>query len=318
MRTTENRYYDLEVFGGQCCLNPNKIAEVKTMAEIQVPDGKGGIQRALSAVRWVGAKSRTELQLTEKGKGMGMDFDVIWQALLTGSTEEVPPSVLLAEEFVKEMNMGIVTEIMIPHIQLPFYEGRIPKGMLLAWNPSNDQLGWHVSEMAVIAERNNWRVGLKHGKWLGKPYEDAIRPGNEDITSMESTWHGLYSYVKPFLPDKNIVFIHRGVDIPEKGEYRNALVHEAIKRLAKKFPASKRGLDPSHSFGSKLRDQIMEGTIEAMKMKVGNEYLYNTILVESGTSETDTGQHLLVDELEIMLKEISKFRRLRGPLLSSE
>ncbi|MBI2337786.1 hypothetical protein HYU95_01250 [Candidatus Daviesbacteria bacterium] len=317
MRTLENRTYDLEIIAGKCSFNLNHLDEEYKMAEIQVPDGKGGMMQALSAERMVGTKSRTGLSLTEEGKteGMGTDADIILRALITGSVEEVPPSISFAERFVKEMKMGVAAEIMTPHIQLPLYEGRIPKGMFMPWNPSNDQLGWHITEMAVAAGRNKWMLGLKHGKWLGTTYEEATSPGNENITSMESTWHGLRSYAVPFLSDENIVFIHRGVDVPEKGKYRNRFVHEAVQRVAKMFPKNRRGFDPNHGFGPKLRDEIMEGTIEAAKMKVNNrdEYLYNLLLIEVGTSETDSGQHLTVDELGILVREISKFRKLRGP-----
>lgn len=315
MRGLESRQYGLEIIAGQCSVSREHLDELYEMSEIQVSDGRGGM-RALSAVRFVGLKSRTELNLT--GKGMGMDYSVVMQALEKGFVEEVPPSVSLAEKFVKETGMGIAAEIMVPGIQLPCYEGRIPKGQFLPWNPSNDQLGWSVSQMAAIAGRNNWTVGLKHGKWLGKPYEDVTRPDSEIITSMESTWHGLATYARAFLKDDNIVFIHRGVDVSEKGEYRNALIHEAVRRLARKFPHMRRYLDPSHSFGPKLRDQIVKETVEAMRMMVGNEYLYSGILIEAGTSETDTEQHITVDELGILVKEISKFRNLRGPFLPTE
>lgn len=317
MRVLETKEYDLEINAGPCSVsskNPGKsLAELHAMAEIQVPDGKGGMKRALSAGRFIGLKSRTEYNPT--GEGMGMDFEVVEQAIISGSVEDVPPSVLLAEQFVREAKIGVAAEIMIPGIQLPFYEGRIPKGMLLPWNPSNNQLGWTIREMAAIAGRNNWTLGLKNGKWLGAPLEDVSKPDSEIITSMEKTWLGLASYAEAA---NDIVFIHRGVDVPGKGENRNALTHEVVRRLARLRPNVGRWLDPSHSLGDKLRDVIIERTIEAMWMKVGNgsdEFLYTGILIEAGSSETDTGQHISVNELEILAKELSKFRRLRGPLV---
>ncbi len=311
MRETENGPHDLEVIAGHCSVNPERLAELYEMSEIQVSDGRGGTQRALSAVRFVGLKSRTECNPT--GEGMGIDFPVIEQAIMFGSSEEVPPSVLLAQQFVNETGMGIAAEIMLPGVQMPFYEGRIPKGQLLPWNPSTDQLGWSVRQMAHIASRNNWTVGLKNGKWLGEPLEQVNQPNSETITSMEKTWLGLATFAAA--SKCNVVFIHRGVDVPEKGNHRNALVHEVVKRLAKKAPEAGRYFDPSHSLGPKLRDDIVRTTIEAMKMTVGNEFLYTGILIETGTSVTDTKQHITVGELRLMLGEISKFRKLGGPFL---
>ena len=71
--------------------------------------------------------------------------------------------------------------------------------------------------------------------------------------------------------------------------------------------------DPSHSYGPKLRDQIVEGTIEAMAMRDGQDFLYNGILIETGTSKTDTNQHISLEELEAMTKELGTFRNLRTP-----
>lgn len=311
MRETENGHHDLEVIAGHCSVNPESLAELYEMSEIQVSDGRGGTQRALSAVRFVGLKSRTEYNPT--GEGMGIDFPVIEQAIMFGSSDEIPPSVLLSQQFVQETSMGVAAEIMLPDIQLPFYENRIPRGQFFPWNPSVNQSGWSVRQMAHIASRNNWTVGLKNGKWLGEPLEQVIQPDSETITSMEKTWQGLATFAAA--SKCKVAFIHRGVDIPEKGEHRNALVHEVAKRLAKKVPHAGRYFDPSHSLGPKLRDGIVRSTIETMRMTIGNEFLYTGILIETGTSATDTYQHITVDELRTMLKEISKFRKLGGPFL---
>lgn len=311
MHETENGQHDLEVIAGHCSFNPEYLNELYSMAEIQVSDGRGGMERALSAERIVGLKSRTNYNAS--GEGMGIDFRVIEQAIMSGSSEELPPSVIFAQNFVREANMGVATEIMLPDIQLPFYEGRIPKGQLFPWNPSINQLGWSMRQMAQIASRNNWTVGVKNGKWLGEPFKEVNQENSQTETSMEKAWFGLASFAKA--SKCNMAFIHRGVDVPEKDEHRNALVHEVVKRLAKKVPGAGRFFDPSHSLGSKLRDKIVETTIEAMRMKVGNEFLYTGILIEAGTSETDTNQHISINELEFMLKEIGKFRRLGGPFL---
>ncbi len=314
MRKTENGSHALEVIAGHCSLNPEHIAELYELSELQVSDCRGGKQRALSAVRVVGLKSRTEYN--PSGEGMGIDFPVIEQAVLMGTTGEVPPSVLFAEQFVQDTGMGVAAEIMLPSIQLPFYEGRVPKGQFFPWNPSIDQLGWSVWQMACIASRNDWTVGLKNGKWLGETLDEAVGVGSETITSMEKTWVGLASFAAA--SKCSVAFIHRGVDVPEKGAHRNALVHEVVRRVAKKAPHAARYFDPSHSLGPKLRSEIVDTTIEAMRMTVGNEFLYTGILIETGTSTTDTGQHITVAELQHMLNEISKFRKLGGPFLPTE
>ena len=59
-----------------------------------------------------------------------------------------------------------------------------------------------------------------------------------------------------------------------------------------------------------MRDHIVEGTIEAMKMKDEDEnFLYDGILIEVGDSVTDTYQHITVQELKDMVTELSKFRK---------
>jgi hypothetical protein len=72
--------------------------------------------------------------------------------------------------------------------------------------------------------------------------------------------------------------------------------------------------DPSHSYGPSKRDEILEGTIKAMNMKLNDEeYLYDGILIEAGTSVTDTDQHVTIAELKDMVKALSKTRDLQGP-----
>jgi hypothetical protein len=48
-------------------------------------------------------------------------------------------------------------------------------------------------------------------------------------------------------------------------------------------------------------------------MKIDDKnYLYDGILIEAGNSETDTEQHITINELKILCKELSKFRELEG------
>lgn len=128
---------------------------------------------------------------------------------------------------------------------------------------------------------------------------------------MEKTWAGLASYTGKLVGDT--ILIHRGVDVPDKGNYRSFPVHQMALRtkLATKL---KLYFDPSHALGPKMRDEIVKATIEAMKMKISDqEYVYDGILVEVGTSVTDTLQHITLKELEYMLKELAKFRDLVSP-----
>ena len=128
---------------------------------------------------------------------------------------------------------------------------------------------------------------------------------------MEKTWAGLASYAGKLIGQT--VLIHRGVDAPDKGNYRSFPVHQMALRT-KLATKAQLYFDPSHALGPKMRDEIVAATIDAMKMKISDKaYLYDGILVEVGTSVTDTLQHITLKELEYMLKELSKFRDLTPP-----
>lgn len=127
---------------------------------------------------------------------------------------------------------------------------------------------------------------------------------------MEKTWLGIRTYV-PAIND--IIYIHRGVDVAEKGLYRNLPVHESAKKV-KALSGMKMYFDPSHTFGPKMKDKIVEGTLDAMKMMSSeDEYLYDGILIEAGTSQTDTAQHITHAELQNLMNELSKFRNITPP-----
>lgn len=301
--------YDLEIIAGHCSFQPENLAELYDLSEIQVSDAHGNQRRALSAVRFVGAKSRTEK--FESVSEMGLDAPIIEQAILTGKNSEPLPSVIFAQKFIQETGMGIASEIIAPHIQLPWYEKMINEKKFMPWNPSCDQLGWTIFQIATYAAKNNWTIGLKNGKWLGATFEEATRQLNPTVTSMENTWMGLATYAQK--TGSKIAFIHRGVDIPEKEKYRNIPVHRVVEHLAHSFPKAKRYFDPSHSLGEKLKDCIVDEIINVMKMKTGNDFLYNGLIVETGTSPTDTNQHISIEQTRYALNEVAKFRQLRGP-----
>jgi 3-deoxy-D-arabino-heptulosonate 7-phosphate (DAHP) synthase len=166
--------------------------------------------------------------------------------------------------------------------------------------------------MSAIAARNNWTIGLKNGKWFSEHFNFADEKINDKLSSMEKTWIGISKYIK----NNEFIFIMRGVDIENKGNFRNVPIHEAAKRV-KKMTGIKLFFDPSHSFGPKLRDNIVEGTIKAMSLRLDeNNYLYDGILIEVGTSETDKDQHITITELETLTQKLSSFRDLKAPSYS--
>lgn len=305
------KQYDLEIIAGPCSITPENTEEIiHEIAPIKTPDGKRGIY----GTRVVGLKSRTGM--TPDGKGMGIDYEMINEVFDMSRAERNKrklPSQLLAEKIVKETGMLIATEVMIPHLQLPFFENsEILKGNMMIWNPAVEQLGWNALEMSHYAIRNKWELGLKHGKFLGKEHlHVANHPDYVGETTLEKTIIGMTSFTNG--KQNDLIIIHRGVDVPGRGNYRNALVHEVMKRLKTKVPGCRMYFDPSHSFGPMMRDHIVSGIIEAMELKQNGGFLYDGILIEAGTSPTDTDQHITIAELHEVVQKLSKFRKLRAP-----
>ena len=185
----------------------------------------------------------------------------------------------------------------------------------MPWNPSVNQLGWEIDQMATFARKHGWHIGIKNGKWIGDHLQTADTADYKGKTTMEKTWAGLVKYVAEI--DHDIVLIHRGVDVPGKGNFRNAPVHHIAKRV-KKDSKVKLFFDPSHSYGSKMRDHIVTAVVDAMKMKISeDEFLYDGVLIETGTSSTDTEQHITIDELRTLTAELAKFRDLVSPETST-
>ncbi|MBP9691472.1 hypothetical protein KBD81_05340, partial [Candidatus Woesebacteria bacterium] len=132
-------------------------------------------------------------------------------------------------------------------------------------------------------------------------------------TTMEKTWSGLVKYIGEHEGD--IVLIHRGVDVPGKGDFRSAVVH-TIARRVKEATGAKLFFDPSHSYGPKLRSHIVGAVVEAMRMKTpSGAYLYEGALIETGTSSTDTEQHITVQELRELVSVLATFRELVAPMI---
>lgn len=308
---TIKKSFDLEIIAGPCSVTEENVQEIiHKIAPIKAPDGK----RAIFGTRVLGLKSRTTL--SSDGNGMGIDYPAIKRCLSLRDEQRKNiqlPSVEMAEKIVSQTGLQVGSEIVLPHIQLPFYERKkMLKNNLLVWNPAVEQLGWPLLEMSHFAAKNGWDLGIKHGKFLGKePLEVANHPDYTGETTLEKTWKGLTTFAQ--VPNDKLILIHRGVDVPGRGDFRNALVHEVAKRVKPHVPGVRLYFDPSHSFGPKLRHRIVEGIIEAMKLKIGGTFLYDGVLIEAGTSPTDTDQHITIKELHELVHTLSQFRKLRPP-----
>lgn len=309
----KNSKYDLEIIAGPCSITLENTEEVISItANIKTPDGI----RAVYGTRVVGLKSRTALDL--KGDGMGIDSQVMQQAIKLPEEERMKltiPSVELAERIAKETGLLISTEVMIPHIQLPYWEQKAAlKNNVMIWNPAVDQLGWHVLELNDFAKKNGWNVGIKHGKFLGKePLEVANHPDYKGETSLEKVLLGLTTYVHD--NENDLIIIHRGVDVPGRGDYRNAITHEIMKRIKLRLPQkAKLYFDPTHSIGPVMRHKIIDEIMIAMKLKIEDSFLYDGLLMEAGSSSpVDIGEHLTLDELQELVNNLSTFRNIRPP-----
>ncbi|MER3406817.1 MAG: hypothetical protein C4278_00045 [Patescibacteria group bacterium] len=245
---------------------------------------------------------------------MGLDFEVFLKNLelikkgAKLSELIIPPSVKIAQQIIKKTGFLIATEIMDPLLQIPLYEKLIPKNKLLLWNPAVMQLGWPILIMSKFIKKNKWYLGIKNPKWLGDYLKRANNPNYQKMTQMEKTWEGLVSYSG--LNKKRIILIHRGVDVPEKKDYRNSPIHYIAMRV-KKSTGYLLFFDPSHSLGPKMKEKIVPETIKAMKLKINEkEYLYDGILIEVGKSETDSEQHISIDDLKYLIEKIAEFRSL--------
>ncbi len=294
---------NITIIAGPCSVDKNNLNEVDEILSIKINQKK-----AIAGTRVVGLKSRTILE--KSGEGMGMDFDVYMHncdILINGGNSndfEDLPSMLMAKKIQEKHNCIIATEIMNPAVQMPQLEKHL-KGIVMPWNPSVNQLGWSELHISKYCERNNWLLGVKNPKDLGETLIDSEI--NNIAAPMEKVWKGVASYSN--LDDERKVLIHRGVNSEIKSDYRNDLVHKAAMRTKATMNGVKMFFDPSHSCGPKLRDRIVEITIEAMKMKCADgSDLYDGILIEVGTSITDTKQHITVDELKILVNELNKFR----------
>lgn len=292
---------ELYLFAGPCSVDENNASEIVEIAKL-----------GITGTRVVGLKSRTCIE--GSCNAMGIDYESYIKNLnynLSASSADnyvEPPSVKLMMEIHKQTRLVMATEVMNPLVQIPPIQRHKELKMLL-WNPSVNQLGWQIYETSHLANKNNWHVGIKNGKWLGTNANDLKKTQTE--SSIEKTWKGLVSYATAHT--NKVVLIHRGFDVPNKKEHRNLPLH-MVAHNVKKHSNAKLFFDPSHIYGPKLRDKIIHETIKAMQMKDDeNKFLYDGILIEVGTSKTDTEQHITVAEFKDLVYELSKFRNLQNP-----
>jgi len=304
----ENKIKNAEValIAGPCSISEKNIQEVYKLAEMEVKNRFGEVQRGVTGVRIVGVKSRTSY--TEKEGTMGIDREVFVNNMRSyargGGIKDMKmlPSIPMSDEFIRKTGVMVATEIVAPLIQVPLCDQVLRDHELLLWTPAVLQIGWNLMEMYECSKSNAWKLGIKNPKWVGKE--------SDGLTSMEKTWLGIGTYV-PKIHD--IIYIHRGVDVAESGLYRNLPLHYSAMKV-KELSGKKMYFDPSHTFGPKMKDKIVEGTLDAMKMMLNpDEYLYDGILIEAGTSDTDTQQHITHGELQKLMTELSKFRDIVPP-----
>jgi len=323
---------ELKIFAGPDSLDDFNIDEVYEIAEMKA---KG--KQAVFGARTVGLKSRTNFDAVNSEKGfMGFDFDAIMKNFNIfgqgGNSDDLVelPTVQMAEKIYNDTGLVASSEIMLPAIQLACIKKSFADKPIMVWNSAVDQLGWHLRQMAGFAEEHSWSVGIKNGKWLGEDFAVAESPSYEGKTNIEVVWDGLANYAS-LAPEINL--IQRGCTLPldknapMTGDYhknnvsdlpmfRNLPMHYTAKRTKKRHADNAKVsmfFDPSHSIGPKLRDKIVDLTVEAMKMKVSDdEFLYDGVLIEVGTAKCDTHQHITLPEFQDMLDQLAEFRTLVG------
>ncbi len=301
----------VEIWGGPCSIDHNNLAEIDQIGQLVLPDGSP----AVVGTRVVGYKSRTELNPTRKG--MGVDYEVVDRADEDGEIGEDPQSVLWSRDIIRQTGMDIATEVMLPNIQLAYF-ARDPqtfRGRVMPWNPSVMGLGPQIRSMARWARRiDAVALGIKNPKDLGATITGIHNTKAPEAHSLGKVWGGLGTYTEGVLPEGKLAFIQRGVNVgsTERGQYRNVPVHTVAMGIRENFPKAKVLFDPSHTYGPQMRDHIHQGTLEAMKIRTrSGRYLYDGALIEVGTSETDTAQHITVPELGDLIHDIHKIRPIR-------
>lgn len=258
----------MKIICGSCAITQENKEEALELAKM--PEVWG--------VRCVGLKSVTSFG----DRFMGIDREAYFKG-------ESLPSAEIAKE-INKLGKVACTEVMTIK-QLDSLSGDY-----FIWNPAQLQHGWFIQEMAQKAKDNDWSVGIKNGKWYGDVEAEI---DGVPLTNMEKTWYGHSTFAE--MP---VTYIQRGIDLQQKGNYRYVPSHNSAKRI-KQLTKQEMLFDPSHTYGSKMRDEILEKTVETMKLKMDDgSWLYDGIFIEVGTSPTDTGQHITIEEFKQLIKEL--------------
>jgi hypothetical protein len=297
----------VKIIAGPCSINHNNV---KDLYDISLLNTK--TQNCIFGLRVVGLKSRTELK--HSTEYMGIDFDAhlkLCKDLINGiysmTKDTTYPSIEIAKEIHSHHSeIRIASEIVDPFLQIPVFAMNLGD-KFIPWNPSVDQLGWFMGTIGEYAKKYNLTIGIKNAKNFGTSIiESEI---HNKPAPIEKVWKGMATYTGIHNDPNRIIMIQRGVDDPLNGNYRNFPIHKCAARV-KKDTNYQMFFDPSHTLGPKLRDEIVDQTIQAMKMKMEDgRFLYDGILVEVGNSTTDTEQHITIGELSNMIDRISEFRQ---------
>jgi hypothetical protein len=294
----------LKIIAGPCSIDfQNKQSVIESLGI------KFGGKSALYGVRVVGLKSRTAFD--PENAFIGIDIEAYMKNSLkmleNNANHEIFPSVEMANEIQEKNNdIYIATEVVDSWVQCKNLADHLKSNKAIVWNPAVNHLGFPSQINARFAQKFGWMVGIKNGKSLGASLEKSETQNSE--TSLDKSWSGLASYGSG-IGFEDIFMIHRGVDLGDNFGFRNYPVHELCKRVKM---SSKKPMyfDPSHICGPKKRSEIVDITIEAMKMSIGSGFLYDGVLIECGVSKSDTDQHITYDELEFMVGKISEFRKI--------
>ncbi|MGL4759248.1 MAG: hypothetical protein ACRCXZ_07975 [Patescibacteria group bacterium] len=307
--------HKVRIIAGPDSLDNRNFHETLKIAKMKV---KG--QKAVYGVRTVGLKSRTSNDPKNPQKiFMGHDAETIRYNKNVfgygGNRDDLLqlPTVLMAKEIFNSTGVQCATEIMLPAIQCACIAREFAQKPFLLWNPAVDQLGWHIDQMVGFCAEYGWSIGLKNGKWLGEDYNLAESIDYSGKTSIETTWDGLVTWASP-APET--ILIQRGCDLPDKGDFRNLPIHNTAKRTKNRNKGIKLFFDPSHSLGPKMRDDIVDFTIEALKMENDDgSPIYDGVLMEVASQEyvsCDTEQHISLPEFEEFLNRVAEFRELEN------
>jgi 3-deoxy-D-arabino-heptulosonate 7-phosphate (DAHP) synthase len=275
---------DFTIIAGPCSIDQDNVKEATEIGRIPEVDG----------VRCVGLKS-----VTSPRPFMGIDKEAYFNNdLMTW------PSVRLAQQIIAETGKFIAFELMDTS-QLRQYV-RLPLGKVFVWNPAIGQVGYPVYQSAKIGKHYEWRIGIKNPKWAGTPEFEAA-PGIV-LDNGEKNWLGNAKFSEE--AGLRPVMIQRGIEGTDKGTYRNIPNHQASLKM--KALGYEVFFDPSHTFGKDMRDEIVARTLDVLRILApdGDGYLYSGILIEVGTSQTDTGQHITIDELRKLIEGIKLLRNL--------